>query len=413
MSDILEKSVIALAVPKSIVSGTTTNPIDFNQPLTFTEWIVRTNPTETDSAYLVSQYKLYLLKWYKVKKIDSTSTNDYVKSSFIGFLREVVLNYTTLEERRFITNADLTNDLDLLTVVPIFAQKIKDICNYYALLRQSVSFKKYANNLKGSQSGVVSLLKNEIYKSLQSLQISSNKSNLFSLSSVKNNLKIEIKELFDESQYFDLNPTLSAATYNPGFSSQYYSSNLNDINSKLYTDFDQTIIDAIKAYPFFLNDFKTTYSVNVQVTAEDLQYLRDKDFINQINNNDKTNLNLNLEKELIENFIGTDYYYVSTGSTQTNFVSGLLFKSQDKASNFLNKRFPSVASVQDENNLKTIREIGGYFLPDKLGVLNFNNFKFNIEIDEKNLEPNKVYIFPDPFYKPYYLRRRRLVDALQ
>ena len=397
MSEILENNVIAVSVPDSIIMGIVENAIDYNKPLSFTEWLVRTNPTETDNAYLVSQYKLYLLAWYKSKKLDTQNTEDFVRSSFISLLREILLNYSTLEERRFVSNADFTSDLDLYAILPFFVKKIKEICNYYALLRQNVNFKKYENSLKGSQGGVLSLLKNEIYKSLQAIQISLAQSNLLNLSAVKNNLTLEIRELFDDSQYFDLNPALPATTYNPAFTSQFYSSNLNDLNSTLYTDFDQNIIDAIKSYPFFLNDFKTPYSINVQVQATDLEYLRDKDFINQINNQDQANLNLNLEKELIQKFIGTDYYYISTGTTATNFISGILFQAQDKASNFLNKRFPSVASVQNEENLKTIREIGGFFLPDRLGVLNFNNFKYKIEIDKTQLQPNKVYVFPDPY----------------
>ena len=83
MSDILENNVIAVSVPDSIVSGVTQNAVDFNKPLSFTEWLVRTNPTETDNAYLIGQYKLYLLAWYKSKNLDTKNTEDFVRSSFI------------------------------------------------------------------------------------------------------------------------------------------------------------------------------------------------------------------------------------------------------------------------------------------------------------------------------------------
>lgn len=399
MSDILEKNTVLLTVPDSIVAGITVNAVDFNEPLTFLNFIVRTNPTETDSAYLVQQYRLYLLEWYKYKKVDKTNSADFVRLSFITFLREVLLNFSSLEERRFVSNANYYNDLDLYSVLPFFTKKIKEICNYYSLLRQNVPFKKYENALKGSQTGVVTLLKNEIYKTLQAVEIVSSQTNLFSLSAIKNNLSIEVKELFDESQYFDLNPDYPATTYNNELTSDFYSSNINDFNSKYFTDFDTTIVDAITTYPFYITDFKTNYSINYQVFADDLQYLKDRDFINQINNQNRNNLNLNLEKELIEKFIGTDYYYLSTGSTINDIVSGVLFKAQDKSTNFLNKRFPSTASFQNENNLKNIRQIGGFFLPDKLGVLNFNNFKYTIDVDKNTLIPNKIYVFPDPYHQ--------------
>jgi len=399
MSDILEKNTVLITVPESIITGKTFNAIDYNEPLTFLNFIVRTNPTETDSAYLVQQYRLYLLEWYKYKKIDKTDSTDFVRLSFITFLREVLLNFSSLEERRFVSNANYSNDLDLYSVLPFFTKKIKEICNYYSLLRQNVPFKKYENALKGSQTGVVTLLKNEIYKTLQAVEIVSNQTNLFSLSAIKNNLSIEVKELFDDSQYFDLNPNYDSATYNNAITSNFYSSNLNDFNSTLFTDFDTTIVDAITTYPFYITDFKTSYSINYQVFADDLQYLKDRDFINQINNQNRNNLNLNLEKELIEKFIGTDYYYLSTGNTINDIVSGVLFKAQDKSTNLLNKRFPSTASFQNESNLKNIRQIGGFFLPDKLGVLHFNNFKYSIDVDKNILTPNKLYVFPDPHHQ--------------
>jgi len=397
MSDILGTNVITLKTPDSIVSGQKDNPIDYYQPLTFTQWLVRTNSSETDSKYLLDQYKFYLLDWYKVKGEDRVSQQDFVRSAYIGLLREIVLSYTTLEERRFVSNADLTNDLDLYSVLPFFTRKIKSICNYYSLLRENVKFKKYENSLKGSQFGVEAVILNEILKSLNALDIIKTDSIVFNLSGVKNNISIKINEYYDESQYFDLNPTKPYDTYNQGVSSDLYANNLNDFNSALYTDFEQTIIDAIKSYPFFLNDLTTEFSVNVQVAATDLQYLKDRDFINQINNNNIDNLNLNLEKDLIQKFIGTDYYYLSVGSTKTDYVSGLLFKAEDKTSNYLSKRFPSTGTIpNDENFLRGIREIGGFFLPDKLGVLNFNNTKYTIEVNVDNLTPNKIYVFPDP-----------------
>jgi hypothetical protein len=396
MSDILGSNVIAVRTPDSITGGVTDNPLDFYKPFTFTEWVVRTQSTETDSAYLLNQYKFYLLSWHKAKKIDKKEVNDFVRSSFINLLKEIVLSYSTLEERRFITNIDFTNDLDLYSVLPFFVSKIKTICNYYSILRENVKFKKYENNLKGSEGGVLTVITNEIIKSLNSLDIIKTDNIIFNLSAIKSGISVEIKEYYDDSQYFDLNPDLPQTSYNPTFSASFYKANLNSFSPKLFTEFESTIIDAIREYPFFLENYSTAYSVNIQVAATDLQYLKDRDFISQINNLDQSNLNLNLEKDLIQKFIGTDYYYLSVGETITDVTSGLLFKCEDKAANFLNKRFPSTATVLNESSLKTAREIGGFFLPDKLGVLNFNTLKYDVSVDPDKLTPGKIYVFPDP-----------------
>lgn len=396
MSDILGNNVVSIKTPNSITSGEFDNPKDYLAPFTFTEWLVRTNLSETDGIFLLNQYKYYLLSWYKSKNLDNEKINDFIRSSYINLLREIILSYSTLEERRFVSNADLTNDLDLYTILPFFVEKIKTICNYYALLRENVKNQKYQNSLKGSTAGTTSTLKNAIIKSLNALNIIKTDTINFNLSSIRDNISIEVVDFYDDTQYFDLNPSLSEETYNPGISSQYYSANLNELNTTLFTDFSATVVDAIRQYPFFLSDFKTPYSINVQVNANDLEYLKDRDFISQINNNDPTNLSLNLQKQLIQKFIGTDYYYISTGSTTTDYISSLLFEAEDKSANYLNKRFPSTATVPNEQDLKNIKEIGGFFLPDKLGVLNFNTLKYTVDVDTSKLEPNKIYVFPDP-----------------
>lgn len=396
MSDILGNNVVSIKTPNSITSGEFDNPADYISPFTFTDWLVRTNLNETDGIFLLNQYKVYLLSWYRSKNLDKEKASDFIRSSYINLLREIILSYATLEERRFVSNADLTNDLDLHAILPLFVEKIKTICNYYALLRENVKNQKYQNSLKGSTAGVVLNLKNSIIKSLNALNIIKTDTINFNLSNIRDNISVEFLDFYDDTQYFDLNPAKPETAYNPGLSSEYYAANLNEFNTTLYTDFSATVVDAIRQYPFFLNDFATPYTINVQVNANDLEYLRDKDFITQINNNDPSNLTLNLQKELIQKFIGTDYYYISTGSTASNYISSILFEAEDKAANFLNKRFPSTGGVANEKNLKDIREIGGYFLPDKLGVLNFNTLKYEVDVDQTKLEPNKIYIFPDP-----------------
>ena len=67
MSDILGNNVVSIKTPNSITSGEFDNPADYISPFTFTDWLVRTNLNETDGIFLLNQYKVYLLSWYKSK----------------------------------------------------------------------------------------------------------------------------------------------------------------------------------------------------------------------------------------------------------------------------------------------------------------------------------------------------------
>ena len=105
---------------------------------------------------------------------------------------------------------------------------------------------------------------------------------------------------------------------------------------------------------------------------------------------------LDLKSILIKKFIGADFYYVKTGNTKNDIESGKLFEADNPSGNLLNRHFPSTASIEEDSQLKTLRKIGLFFRPEKTGLLYFSVPKNHYEIDYSKLEPNKLYIYPDP-----------------
>jgi len=393
-------------IKNSITYKVDTEAIDYNEPLPFTSWINYLKDFENDNTKLINGYRLYLSKWYSAKKIKKETEADFIRSSFVNLLREIILSYSTIEERRFISNIDFTNNDELYSVIPFFNKKFKDICNYYNNLRQTIKFSKYRNSSKGSIDGLEKILTNTLLDSVQAGDLSPLfKSFNLSLSGIKQNLNIKVQELYDDTQYMDISPNLPIENYGNLSTDRLTFSgfNINEIVSDVFLNFDDLIIDSIRKYPFFIDGLDTPFNVNVQVTANDLIYLKDRDFINLVNTsqddpeNVKSNLAISLQKEFIEKFIGTDYYYISTNSTGTEYVSSILFKASEPFANILNKRYPTTATVQNEKLLKNIKNLGGFFCPDKLGYLNFNSFRYDVNVDKEKLEPNKIYIFPDPY----------------
>jgi len=374
--------------------------LDREHPFSFVRWVEYNKIIYTNISDLLQRYKSYVANWYEKKNLIPVIETVTITDLYKNLLSEVILNYTSLEEKRFLRNIDANNPRDLAIAVPFFAEKIKDICNYYASLRDKLQSTAVEYNLKGSIYGLESLIYNEISRALEEQDLVDlvNTLNL-PISTIRNNVIVELEENYDQyPDYLDIG-TLPASAYNAtqGLRAEYFNTNTNEINPNLFIDFDQAIIDAIKSYPFYLIELGTNnFTINLNVNGTQLDYLKDSDFINNINNQNADNLSLNLESSLTTKYMGTDYYYISTGSTSTSYVSGLLFQADSPFANFLNKNTPTIAAVPSESFLSTSKKLGLFFKPDKIGLLNFNNFSFTYALSSETLSANSLYIFPDP-----------------
>jgi len=387
-------------IPSSITSLTpVSNPVDALQPLSFIEWLKYNNSLFTNASDFLQRYQSYLNNWYEIKGNTNVNSKDLIRETYTVLIKEVILSYTSTEEKRFLKNIDVNNNRDLAIAVPFFAQKIKEICLYYSTLRDDVKSAQLRYNLKGSNYGIEKLVYNEISKSLEADDLVDFIRTLnLSLSDIRNNLVVEIEDIYDTfSNYLDVSPNLPASAYNitTGKRKEYFSENQYDIDKNLFLDFNTAIVDAISSYPFFLLELgANNFSIDVNVTSSDLNFLKDSDYTNTVNTETQENLKLNLQKAEVEKFIGTEFFYLSTGATTTDFVSGTLFTPVNDFANYLNKRYPSIAAIPSDEFINTAKEIGLFFKPDKLGLSNFTSFGTNYVI--KGLSAYTVYIFPNP-----------------
>ena len=375
------------------------NPIDADKPLTFIEWLKYNNSLFTNADDFLLRYQSYLNNWYEIKGKSKDIIELEIRRSYTSLINEIVLSYSSSEEKRFLKNIDFNNKRDLAIAVPFFAKKIKDICLYYSTLRDDVKTAQLRYNLKGSNLGIEKLVYNEISKSLEADDLVDIVRTLnLSLSDIRNNLVINLEDIFDTYSYYldnSINQAPSANGITNGERQDYYSANTYDINPSLFLDFNSSIVQAISSYPFFLIELGTNnLSINLKPESTDLDLLKDSDYINTVNTEVQSNLNLNLQIAAAKKYIGTEFYFLSTNSTNTAFISGILFTPDNEFANYLNKRFPSIAAIPSTEYLKTAKEIGLFFKPDKIGLSVFNNFKNNYSI--KSLSANTVYVFPNP-----------------
>lgn len=385
----------------SITSPTpSTMVIDRIEPLTFIEWAKYNGEgTNTNTEDYLTRYNSYLNNWFIQKKLSTADEQDTIQKLYLSLINDIVLNYSTIDEQRFLKNIDPTNSRDLAAAVPFFAKKIKDICLYYATLRDKVQFSVIANNLNGSNFGVQKLIYNTIVEAVETDDYIRNNTSLFTaISSVKNNTVVEVEDIYDlYSNYFDVNPVAPASAYGntAGDIQKYFSLNQYNIDPYLFLNFNESILRAIFQYPFYLIELGKKLTIDPAVNSTQLTFLKDSNYTKLINVELPGELNLADQANLITKFIGVDYYFIQTNSTGSAAASGLLFQAESEFANVLNKRYPSVAAIPSEEFLKTGKEVGLFFKPDKQGLLHFTNFKFIPELKE-DLEPNTVYYFPDP-----------------
>jgi len=393
----LDVSITSLNPPSS--------PIDQTEPLSFQGWLKYNNSLFTNADDFLKRYQSYLNNWYEVKNLNPASQEQRTRELYTALINEIVLTHTTTDERRFLKNVDLNNKRDLAVAVPFFAQKIKEICLYYSTLRDEVKTGEVRYNLKGSNYGIEKLVYNEISKSLETEDLTDIIRTLsLSLSDIRNNLVVEVEDLFDNyPNYLDISPNLPASAYSvtEPTDEQYFNLNQYNIDPLNFIDFNSSIVQAITSYPFLLMELQDdvnfkNLAITPEVNSTQLDLLKDSDYINTINTQNRENLNLNNVIVLTEKFIGTDYYYLSTGNTGTSFITGALFFARNEFANFINKRYPSVAAVPSSEFIKTSREIGLFFKPDKIGITNFTNFGLEAIANTGSLSSNTIYFFPDP-----------------
>ena len=377
------------------------NPVDSISPLSFQDWLKYNNALFTNAEDFLYRYQSYLNNWYEVKNMQKPERENITKSLYTLLINEIVLSFTSSDEKRFLQNIDFNNNRDLTVAVPFFAKKIKDICLYYSTLRDDVKTSVVKYNLKGSIYGTENLIYNQLSKSLEAEDLTEIISTLnLSLSDIRNNTVIDIEELYDEyPNYYDVSPNLPASAYNAsGERESYFSANQYDIDKELFISFDSAIVSAITSYPFYLlelgtNNFTINYNL---VNSNSLEFLKDSDFINTVNTRTSDNLNLNLNQSSVIKYMGNDFYYLSTNSTGTEYLTGRLFVAESPFANYLNKRYPSVAAIPSLSFTRSAKDIGLFFKPDKIGLSNFSNFGNKLTVNKLRLSADTVYIFPDP-----------------
>jgi hypothetical protein len=367
-------------------SITNSNEIDYKDtvaPFSFLDFINNTQADYSPEEYS-SFYSSYLQAWHANQggsvEEQKTQFTDYYRQ----FIKEIVVNYTTETEKRFLEKIDFNDPADLDVAIPFFANRLKDIALFYKKKRDEGKYVIDRNKMKGSQTGLEKAIFDNIYNFIFNSEDALDTQNDEVFKAVQG-LGVEIEEFVDVyGDYFDAPTTANG-------------NNINKIDTKYWLDPEG--IKAITGDENFIGAIRT-FTINPPaITPEEYDAIcnPDNDLVQLYNQYKKGGIPLNefyaLKRALVQKYIGTDVYYIDTSTTPA--TSGLMLAADNPAANALNLQGADTATVPS-NEQKLLRDVGLNFQPDDIGLFKLQAETYNYEIDSATLANNTVYIFPDP-----------------
>ena len=120
-----------------LVKYSITNPEITNEdyrdtitPLSFLDFITNTQADYTPEEYS-SSYSSYLQAWHSKQQGSEKEQKQQFKDYYRQFIKEIVINYTTETEKRFLEKINFNDPADLDVAIPFFANRLKDIALFY------------------------------------------------------------------------------------------------------------------------------------------------------------------------------------------------------------------------------------------------------------------------------------------
>ena len=379
-----------ITIYNSITNKLDDEKLDSLNAFSFVEYL-NYSKSLTNEINNFENYEEYLKDWNKIVNKGNTDFKLEVKNQYIEFLKDITVNYTSSEEKRYLSNIDFDNEENLKIALPFYARKIKEIILYYKEKRDTYQKELRISKNKGSVKNLKEFIKSKIIDLFTGDDVPPDIQSGVSISDVPAKVNIEIEESYDTfNDYYDIDPNEPPDFYNAENERYvYFTSNTNYLSANEFLDLDKAIIDTINNKNIKLSELKV--SPTIQVNTPDESLLDRTDYIDY-NPTGRDNLKLLIHAELSKKLLGTDFYYLST-DTQGNYLSGVLFESEDKIFNVLNTSNPTSLTIPTFKDLNE-RDVGLFYRPT-----NFSVIKMKGDYDKfikNDLSPDNFYIFPDP-----------------
>lgn len=214
VENVSQKEYLDSLASQAVVKATL--PEDYYQPYTYEQWYNRNTGIISGQEY--KQYDLYLKTWNSTRYTPTEAASD-LKADYIAFLKNLTLLVNKDDKTNWLTDIDWNNTIEVEQAIPIYAKKLKEIALYLINKRDALKKAKLKYNMTGATQALERLFYEYLLKSFTKRDYVMNvpDTDLYAtfpdLSAVNNGFQIKIEELYDDTSYFDKNPTQSSDFY--------------------------------------------------------------------------------------------------------------------------------------------------------------------------------------------------------
>lgn len=280
-----------------------TRPLDYYNPFSYKEWIKRT--TGIKVGYEAGSYQEYLNLWHSSKHLESKGVKS-LKDDYGTFMKMIAPLIDSSDASSVFRDVDWDDPFDVELIIPECAKRLKQIAIYFAEKREAIRRSKLKYNMTGSTQAVERMFHDYLLRAFTKRDHVVNITDariydlLPELSASNKTLKIEVEEMYDDTQYFDKSPEVAAKTHfgTPSdLAKSYYATHGYDEDSLewlLSTGFVHLCADN----PLF-------YILDESLSA-DSEHLQESDYY---------------KFRLSEKYIGTDQYWLSGGYYRPDVMS--------------------------------------------------------------------------------------------
>ena len=165
---------------------------DRDKAFTFIEFIKEFG-YDNSSEYFLSDYKQYLIQWANTANTSlNSSEEEFIQHHLKETLKSIIVTYSSYEEQDLIANSNWEDEHYKKAIIPFFAKKIKELCDFYKNKRENIPFIINKNSIKGSKNSLEQLNYDKIIDFCFS-----NKNLRPQISNLKRDLHISIEQYVD------------------------------------------------------------------------------------------------------------------------------------------------------------------------------------------------------------------------
>ena len=374
------------------------NVTDYDRPYSFDAWLLNFGLPGGSPEKQQYNYREYISRWQAHKTSENLNTS--YKQQYVDYLKQLTYNYIfTGDEKRLAKTTDFDNELEVDISSYIFAKRGKQICEYIREQRDEVKFQSKKTQLRATTHGVETIIYNDILRYLQDEDTrQAFIDELSELNKVKDELRVQLTELYDVEEGYH-GGSLDAdflQNSNRGKLAENY--NNLQFDPYIFIDETQATINVINKYEVSTTlaiETGDTVSIPLDQDVGSVESLPLNEFINY--ERDAGNLTFADKRVLVESTIGAPLHYTITDDSAEIVTSGVLVTPTKPTMNALNRSVASVNMVSNtQTKTKTLQEVGGFFVPNKFGVLTYASESPTYEIKLSSLEADTLYVNPDP-----------------